>query len=408
MGSYHRSRLSNGSAKQEVRARWRRRSVAVGVSLTLAIPLSATALAGSAEASTTATLHVATSGKDTNPCTASKPCATITHAVSVAPSGATVRVAKGTYDQSVVIEKPITLVGQRGTVVDGWGQDPGAPLLGVVYIGGSGGTTASDSIGGNVTVKGFTFEDPNPDGQTYGDDVCLQPIIVGIYDGDSSDVITITHDTLSEGTQDPAASYDGPIGIDTLFSWAHLDVSHTAITGVWQGMLLEDNGPSNVKGNAVSGLIPFDYPNSNTYLGSSPTEPAQCVAQAVANGTTAYAPEGTALLADDASEAMTDQSIKGNHFTSYAGDGVDVTSAYNPGHLSNVQVNSNHFDLGGFTGSGAINVTADNGGTVSGVSIEHNVGSVMSPSGAITENDNGGPPSGGTISGVTEAHNHIT
>jgi len=136
MGSYHRSRLSNGSAKQEVRARWRRRSVAVGVSLTLAIPLSATALAGSAEASTTATLHVATSGKDTNPCTASKPCATITHAVSVAPSGATVRVAKGTYDQSVVIEKPITLVGQRGTVVDGWGQDPGAPLLGVVYIGG--------------------------------------------------------------------------------------------------------------------------------------------------------------------------------------------------------------------------------------------------------------------------------
>ena len=408
MGLYRRSELSKGSAKHEVRMRCRRRSVAMGVSLALAIPLGTTALAGGAEASTTTTLHVATSGKDTNPCSASKPCATITHAVSVAPSGATVRVAKGTYKQSVVIEKPITLIGQRGAVVDGWGQDPGTPLLGVLYIGGPGGTTASDSIGGNVTIKGLTFEDPNPDGQTYGDGVCLQPIIIGIYDGDPSDIITITHDTLSEGTQDPAASYDAPVGIDTLFSCAKLSVSHTTIMGVWQGMLLEDNGPADVSRNTVSGLIPFDAPNSNTYLSASPTEPAQCVAQAITSGTTAYAPEGTALLADDATTPMSNQTITGNHFNSYAGDGVDVTSAYAPGHLSKAQVDSNHFDLGGFTGSGAINVTANNGGTVSGVSIEHNVGSVMSPSTAITQNNNGGPPDGGTISGVTQLHNHIT
>jgi Protein of unknown function (DUF1565) len=408
MGQYRRSKLSKGSAEHEVRVRYRRRSVAIGVSLTLAIPLSAAALSGSADASTTAILHVATTGKDTNPCTAKEPCATITHAVSVAPSGGKVVVAKGTYDQSVVIEKPITLVGQKGAVVDGWGHDPGAPLLGVVYIGGPGGTTASDSIGGNVTVKGFTFEDPNPDGQTYGDDTCLQPIIIGIYDGDSSDVITITHDTLSEGSQDRASAYDGPVGIDTLYSWAKLNVTKTTITGVWQGILLEDNGPATVKGNTVKDLIPFDYPNSSSYLNSSPTEPEQCVAEATADGTSPYAPEGTLLLADDVNEGMSNQNVLSNHFTSYAGDGVDVASAYAAGHLSQVVVKSNHFTLGGFSGSGAINLSADNGGTVSGVTIEHNAGTVATPSMPITENDNGGPPSGGTITGVTEAHNRIS
>src|SRR5580658_1825459 len=79
MGQYRRSKVSKGSAEHEVRVRYRRRSVAIGVSLTLAIPLSAAALAGSADASTTAILHVATTGKDTNPCTAKEPCATITH-----------------------------------------------------------------------------------------------------------------------------------------------------------------------------------------------------------------------------------------------------------------------------------------------------------------------------------------
>jgi len=350
---------------------------------------------------------VSPSGSDRNPCTAAEPCATISHAVNAAPSGGTVKVKRGTYDQVVVIEKPITLVGQRGAVVDGWGQDPGAPLLGVLYIGGPGGTTASEDIGGDVTVRGLTLEDPNPDAQTYGDGVCLQPVIVGVYDGDPTDVITITHDTLLEGTADPAAVDDGPIGLDTLDSWSRLVVTHTSIRGVWQGLLLEDNGPSSVTRNRVSDLITFNAPDAGTSLHQSPTEPEQCVAQAQDDGTTTYASEGVTLLADDAGEAMADQTVAHNRLFSYAGDGVDLTAAYGAGHLRDVEVGWNDFDLGGFAASGAVRVVADDGGTVSHATIEFNRGSVAAPSDAITEDDSGGPPSGGTISDVTVEHDRI-
>ncbi len=157
----------------------------------------------------------------------------------------------------------------------------------------------------------------------------------------------------------------------------------------------------------VSDLVSLDAPDSATYLGASPTEPQQCVTQAEDNGTTAYGAEGVALLADDASQAMSGQTIQYDRFFSYAGDGVDVTSAYGAGHLTGVEVGWNRFDLGGFTAAGAVNVDADNGDTVSGVTIEHNRGTVAAPSATITEDDNGGPPSGGTISDVTTDHNRI-
>ena len=389
---------------------WKIRFHTVGacVALGVMLPLVLTTLAGSAGAQPSGALYVAQWGSDSNACTHAKPCHTINHAISVAPRGGTVQVEPGTYHQSVIIEKPITLIG-NDAIVDGWGLDPGDPLVGVVYIGGPGGTTASDHIGGDVTVSGFTFDNPNPDGQTAGDNPCLQPIIIGIYDGDRHDVITIANDHLVEGTQDPAAVYDGPVGIDSLVSWASLVVTNTTIDGVWQGILLEDNGKSTLSGNTVSDLIPFDVPNTSpTLLDSSPTESQQCVALAGEYGTTPYQAEGVLLLADDVHHGMTDQDVTNNTFSGYPGDGVDVASAYAAGHLSDVTVSDNSFDLGGFSGAGAINVVADNGGTVSGVTIKGNIGRVKAPTKTITENDNGGPSNGGgTISDVTRIGNDI-
>jgi len=394
-----------------------RRLVAFGASLAMVLPATLSVLSSPARASSTPALYVALYGSDSNPCTKAAPCATIDHAIAQAPSGGTVRVEPGTYDQLVIIEKPITLVGKRA-VVDGWGLDPGTPLLGVLYIGGSGGTTAwpnddeqvepgSDAIGGNVTVRGFTFEDPNPDQQTYGDDVCLQPVVAGIYDADPTDVISITQDSFVEGDDDPASADDGPIGLDTLYSWAHLTAERDTFQGVWQGVLLEDNGPSVLKANTFADLVTFNYPNTNTYLDSS--DDSQCATLASEDGTTPYQAEGVALLADYTSQSTTDQTVDGNRFVDYDGDGVDAGAPYDAATLSSVAIDGNRFDLGGFSGAGAINLAADDGGTVSGVTIAHNSGTVQPPSSTITEDDFGGPSSGGgTISGVSERDNSIT
>ena len=261
-------------------------------------------------------LYVKTTGSDAGTCTWSAPCQTISHAIALAPANATISVGPGTYNESLVVTKPLTLMGSGAgnTTVNGWGIDPGAPYAGTLYIGSTQGTTGGGNggtVGGNVKVSGFTFENPNPDQQTFGDDTCLQPILVGVYDGSSSDHITITHNRLVEGNADPDSSIDGPIGLDTFYSTASLAVSHNTISGVWQGALLEDNGPSNISHNTFANLIPFNYP-------------ATCSLSAA---TTPYGAEGLALLADEPG-TWTNQAVMGNNFIGYSGDGVDIEAGY--------------------------------------------------------------------------------
>jgi len=333
------------------------------------------------------TLYVAPGGAGTS-CTASAPCGSIQQAINLAPAGGTVRVAAGFYHQIIAIEKPITLLGSgTNTVVDGWGLDPGVPLLGTVYIGGPGGTTVPGNIGGNVTIQGFTFQNPNPDAQTYTGVSPLEPILIGVYDGNPNDTITITHNQLLEGTSDPNTSTDFPIGLDTLFSSAALVADHNTVQGFFQGMLLEDNGPFSVSHNDFANMI------ANT------------------DGVTNYPGEGIFVLDDTPGYPTTSGEIDHNSFSGYAGDGVNLGSEYGPGTLENVEVDHNQFNLGGFAGAGAINLRARDGGTVSDITLDHNVGSVASPTVPVTQDSSPAPPdhpTGGTISNVTESDDNIT
>ena len=357
-------------------------------------------MAPAAFANSSTHLYVKTTGSDAAVCSRLAPCQTISHAISVAPSGATISVGAGTYNESLVITKPLTLVGSGSsdTIVNGWGKDPGAPYAGTVYIGSAMGTTGGGSggtVGGNVKVTGFTFENPNPDQQTFGDDTCLQPILIGVYDGSSSDHIKIAYNNLIEGNADPDSSIDGPIGIDTFFSTASLDVNHNDISGVWQGALLEDNGPSRLNNNVFADLIPFNYP-------------ATCSLSAA---TTSYGAEGLAFLADEPG-TWTNQEAGNNTFTAYAGDGIDMEAGYQgapscvmtcPANLSDVNLRHNRFNLDGLTGANAIGLFAF-GGSLSNIALSRNHGSVTAPTVAYAESTG----SGGTITGVTQTNESIS
>jgi nitrous oxidase accessory protein NosD len=125
------------------------KAAAIGV----VVALAATLLAATVVAATPSTLYVSKAhSSDANPCSASMPCLTIGHAVSVAPAGATIDVAKGTYQEQVSITESLTLKGENA-VIDATGQTGGIiPLLvgyGLLVVG----PGASGSV-----VDGFTVE----------------------------------------------------------------------------------------------------------------------------------------------------------------------------------------------------------------------------------------------------------
>jgi len=75
-------------------------------------------------------LHVsATRGSNTNPCTASAPCQTISHAVGVAQPGDEIVVEHGSYPETVTIDKRLDLTG-RGAKIDASGKVNGLVITG--------------------------------------------------------------------------------------------------------------------------------------------------------------------------------------------------------------------------------------------------------------------------------------
>ena len=218
------------------------------------IGLTATA----AQAQNPSTEHVSTTGTDTGNCISS-PCATINYAISQASDGMVIKVAAGVYDQTVQITKPIDLkgAGASSTTINGAGIDPGGEYYGVVYVGTTGGLTQ---------INGFTITNPYPYAYTSG-----EPEAVALADQSSSDSVDVVSDDIVEGTADPNASTDFPIGIDTFLNSAQTVIQDDTISGFFQGALLEDNGPATVEDNIFTGLIantsgPTTYPAEGVFF----------------------------------------------------------------------------------------------------------------------------------------------
>jgi len=317
-------------------------------------------------------LHVSTSGSDVGNCL-THPCATIDYAISQAPSGGTIRVAPGTYHQTVQITKPIHLLGTSAsnTILNGAGLDPGGSFYGVIYVG---------TTGGSVSIKNFTITNPFPYAYTSG-----EPEVVALIDQNPSDSVSITRNIISEGSSDANASTDFPIGIDTFKNAASTTIAHDTITGTFQGALLEDNGPATFAHNTIENLIP------NT---SAPTT---------------YPGEGLFFLSD-LSGAITRQNATNNTFTGYAGYGVIMEAGYSNGNCSTTPCNGsisgsierNSLALGGAAGAAGIVLQAQFAGNTLHATVTANRGYVTSPSQAIMSQAS----SGATITGSTSG-NHI-
>ncbi len=314
-----------------------------------------------AQASNPSTEHVSTTGTDTGNCIAS-PCATINYAISQAPAGTTIKVAAGSYNQTVDISKPIDLKGAGAslTTINGQGLDPSSNnYYGVVYVGTTGGLT---------TIQGFTITNPYPDAFTSG-----EPEAVALKDQSSSDSVDVVNNIIVEGSADSNSSTDFPIGIDTFLNSATTIISGNTISGFFQGALLEDNGPATVSSNIFTGEI------ANT------------------SGSTVYPAEGVFFLSDEAG-SLTGQDATSNTFENYSGYGVAMDAGYNNGNCSTPcngsitgAITSNQFALtAGTPGAAAIALSALNNGNVLTVTANNDRGYVTSPSVGVSISATGG------------------
>jgi hypothetical protein len=130
-----------------------------------ALGLAATAIVATpsgAGASTGRTLFVAPDGHNNAPCTRTRPCRTIQHAVAHAHAGDTVSVAPGNYRGQVAIDKKVAVRAEApGTLLDATGAINGF-AIGVVFD-----TPTSPRPNGNAsgaTVSGFLIENATQEG----------------------------------------------------------------------------------------------------------------------------------------------------------------------------------------------------------------------------------------------------
>jgi hypothetical protein len=240
----------------------------VGIGALLAGSLvSSVVLAGPAGAAPT--LFVSASGNDTNPCSDPAPCATISHALSVAGSGSAIEVA-GTIADNISLSFAATIEqwpGQTAAVVEG--LVPGAVFsVGVGAKVSLEGLTVTHGIGGgilnsgSVTVTNCTISNNTASVYDYGGGSIPFAAGGGIYNtgtltitrstifnnsagvfpvayqaegggifSRSTDVVRITDSTISNNYANSGVAYGGGITFDGVVIMVDDTFSHNSSTG---------------------------------------------------------------------------------------------------------------------------------------------------------------------------------
>lgn len=353
------------------------------------------------------TLYVSTTGLDTNPCTQSQPCHTLQHAVDQAAVGGTVKVLPGTYNQTVNITKPVSLIGsgENSTIIDGSNIDTGAglgtqdptapsatPYFGVVSVQNNPGAPGAIKI----RDLGIDHAFVTPLESSQFDD----PSDLSVYSDATHDTITITEVTLG-AVQDPADN--GGIGLDVFNDAANVTFLDGISTGNFQGALLEGGGFGGGHVTVTKSLFTHLVACTNVCSGSP---------------STTFPAEGLFVLSDQPGTAI--GTINSNTFQNYAGFGIAVDAGYGLGNCTstvctgnaNVTAKFNHFALGACAtvipsdDCSAIFLDAQGGNKLTAL-IQGNNGSIRMPGHAIFEQPPTGTGPGDGLYSVTEINNHI-
>lgn len=374
----HRFRIGGRVAPSGVQMINTRRIALAVVAPVAAIGLMVPAVPASAA---TANRYVATTGTDTGACLRpAHPCKTISYAETHAAAGDTVSVAAGTYNESVMITKPVTIsgAGPGKTIVNGSGIDYSAHgRLGLIDV-----ADEPSATSGTITVANLTVNNAF----ITAAEASLDQSPVDILNGDNNagQHVVATDVLFGGGPNEQAA---GGIGYYSLSAGSPGEVDHSTFQNLFQGVLVEGAGaPLTVTSDKFQHLI------------------------ALSSGATNYPPEGVHQLSDES--GTNTLNVNNSTFTAYNGYGVKSNAGYDNSNCSPVtgntctgtadlQMNANIFSLGGSAGAAGIYLYVLSSGDAMNATLTGNTGSVAKPSSSI-EAVNGG----GTLN-LTESGNSI-
>jgi parallel beta-helix repeat protein len=302
---------------------WTTRSVRLRrIGLIAAGVIAASASASVAVAAGPKTLYVSQHGSNANPCSRSAPCQKIEHAVSVAHPGDTIIVEKGTYSQFVSIKKRLTILGQRGAVLNTKGRDNGFNITG---------KKASGTV-----IKGFVIENATFEG-----------ILAQVTSHLTISNNVVKHNDLGVHAKKPSGecAAQGEVPGDCgegihLIGVTASTISHNTVTGNLGGILLSDEaGPTahnlisknNVHGNVEDCGITVVAHKPNLKNGKpQPTKGgvyANTITGNIVNGNGTKGEGGGILLAAGApAGAVYNNVIKGNSASGNGLAGVTIHS----------------------------------------------------------------------------------
>jgi parallel beta-helix repeat protein len=366
-------------------------------------------------------------GSDTNPCTKALPCATISYALTKAPSGATIKVAAGTYPEQLVISKNVSIAGVvnktiiEPSILPAADTDTDSAQSQYAIIDATSGATVNLT---NLTIDGQAAQNQF--------NSCVNDF-VGVYYHDASG--TMTADTVTNIELPPAdfgcqdglgvyvasdAGHNSSVGMnyDTVTNYdkngitcddagTDCSVTGSAVTGIGPtgliaqngiqfydadggsvmgstvsgdsytggfytaaGLLVISTGTLNVSGNTVSNS------DVNIYLGTDGSGPAPGVWSVTSNtvtGATDKVPGGSAGFGDGIQLDSTSNpvTIKSNTVTGGAENGISVFSATGA-TLSKNKTISNVGDGIYIGGPGSFVGTPSTGNTISSNTAQRN------------------------------------
>jgi hypothetical protein len=275
----------------------RRIPIALGAAASL---LALGATAGAAQASASGTVYVSpgavSTGADTSCGTASY--ATVNAAVAAVAAGGTVVVCRGTYDEEVVVTKPLNLTGRHATI-DAKGQKP--LTVGSTTLPGSDGVAVLGTS--NVSVSGFTVTGAGFDGILVGlsshvsvshNRLAGNGTFVNLQQGASGVGVDLNSSSWSSATSNVAVGNEGggleiaddlgPASHDTIawnsesgsYDGCGVIVAGHSDAGVTDNLVAHNTTSSNAtaKGTGGSGLllaseVPGETMTGNTFAGNS-------------------------------------------------------------------------------------------------------------------------------------------
>ncbi len=279
-------------------------------------------------------------GNDSNACRANAPCKTISHAVSVAPSGGQITVWPGTYAEEVTIKKSLKLQARGQVTIDAKGNVNGIVVTGAASLGtlvsgfdvenatGEGILVESTS---HVTIRGNHIAHNDTGFNTNATPECAPSGNVPGDCGEGLHLMSVTYSTVMFNKVEN--NVGGILVTDEMGPSAHNVIAGNVSTNNLEdcGITLPSHNPSAVgnpsAGGVYDNVVAFNVSNHNGGAGVGMFAPFPGAASydnlVIANRLTNNLEAGVGIHAHAPNQNVSGNKIIGNEVS---GNGVDPDS----------------------------------------------------------------------------------